>query len=97
MHPADVVNQVPTTNFFSEAGRRAEADDMHVTCRARRTYADMVPGESRQPVLTLAPTVRFLPVVAANTEPCIFCEHYSCNGTDCHGFTPAPTSLRSVA
>ncbi|MFE5828986.1 hypothetical protein ACFQ8W_01735 [Streptomyces sp. NPDC056508] len=87
-------------DFFSEALRRVARDDMHVTRQTRRTYADMAPGKSRQPVLVLAPNVRFLPTAAEDDEwsdePCIECERRSCPG-GCRSFAPTSTGLTVVA
>ncbi|MFC7794622.1 hypothetical protein [Streptomyces cinereoruber] len=81
-----------------EALRRAAGDDMHVTRPARRTYAAMAPGESRQPVLQLAPNVRFLPTAADDDEwagePCVVCERRSCI---CGQSVHAPAGLTAVA
>ena len=87
-------SSLPRPDFFSEALRRTGSD--RVVQPARRTLDDMEPGYARQPVLQLAPNVRFLPT-AANDEKCIFCEKWFCNG-NC-GFAPVPSgaALKQVA
>ncbi|MFB7359579.1 hypothetical protein [Streptomyces gardneri] len=71
---------------FSEALRRARTAAM--VRPVRRTLGEMDPGFTRQPILRLAPSVRFLPTTAV--EPCIFCERTSCDGM-CNPFAPVPT------
>ncbi|MFC8008691.1 hypothetical protein [Streptomyces cinereoruber] len=101
MHPTDIVNKVTHPNVFADALRRAEADDKRVTRQARRTFADMAPGESRQPVLTLAPNVHFLPTTTpvGQDDSCPLCGFWSCDGTNCSFGAPATSrgGLRSVA
>ncbi|MFD3641484.1 hypothetical protein [Streptomyces griseus] len=65
--------------------------------RARRTLAEMAPGQSRQPVLRMVdrPLV-FLPTTAARSgadDACVLCGRWLCGG-NC--YAPAP-SLRTVA
>ncbi|MFH8873132.1 hypothetical protein [Streptomyces griseus] len=65
--------------------------------RARRTLAEMAPGQSRQPVLRMVdrPFV-FLPTTAARSgadDACVLCGRWLCGG-NC--YAPAP-SLRTAA
>lgn len=90
----------PRPDFFSEALRRAAVAT--VVRPVRRTFAEMAPGQDRQPVLYLAPNVRFLPT-AAQDDSCPLCASWSCDGTNCQfGATapapaPAGTALKAVA
>ncbi|MFF9757427.1 hypothetical protein ACF1FC_32450 [Streptomyces sp. NPDC014344] len=53
--------------------------------RARRTLQEMVPGYTRQPVLTL-----HRPVMA--DDACPLCGRWNCTGSDCPpGVTPPPS------
>ena len=86
-------------NFFSEALRRARTADVAVTRPTRRTFAAMVPGSARQPVLQLAPNVHFLPTAVwgdPDADVCPLCERWTCIcGQSAH--TPASTVLKVAA
>ncbi|MFB7592347.1 hypothetical protein [Streptomyces sp. NPDC056169] len=90
----------PTPNVFADALCRMKRDDELVTRPARRTLATMEPGYVQQPVLRLAPNVRFLPT-AAQEDSCGLCGSWSCDGTDCRFGASVPAAarvgLRSVA
>lgn len=90
-------SSLPRPDFFSEALRRAGS--AAVSRPARRTFAEMLPGATRPPVLHLAPNVRFLPTaVWGDTEPdvCPLCERWSCIcGQSAHA--PACVSVKAVA
>lgn len=90
-------SSLPHPDVFSEALRRARTADVAVSRPARRTFAAMVPGAVRQPVLRLAPNVHFLPT-AAHNERCVFCDQWLCDG-NCGGFAPVPSgaALKAVA
>ncbi|MFB7398280.1 hypothetical protein [Streptomyces sp. NPDC056191] len=83
-------------DVFSEALHRARTADKAVTRPARRTFAAMVPGANRQPVLRLAPNVRFLPAVMQN-DSCVLCGSWACDGTDCQFGASAPAPTRVTA
>ncbi|MFH9698426.1 hypothetical protein [Streptomyces globisporus] len=73
--------------------RRARA----VGRRARRTYAEMAPGQTRQPVLQMTRPLTFTPSVSSKSadDACVLCGSWLCPG-NC--FAPAPTpSLTAVA
>ncbi|MFI2471512.1 hypothetical protein ACH475_34940 [Streptomyces globisporus] len=63
--------------------------------QARRTYAEMAPGQTRQPVLYMARPLTFVPTVtrAGADDACVLCGRWLCGG-NC--YAPAPT-LRAVA
>lgn len=90
-------SSLPRPDFFAEALRRAAA--AKVSRPARRTFAEMSPGQDRQPVLHLAPNVRFLPTaVWGDMEPdvCPMCLRWSCIcGQSTHA--PAGAALTAVA
>lgn len=70
----------PTPGALSEALRRARTADAAVTRPARRTFAAMAPGSVRQPVLQLAPNVRFLPSSVwgdPDADVCPLCERWT--------------------
>ncbi|MFI0929713.1 hypothetical protein ACH4TP_38180 [Streptomyces sp. NPDC021012] len=77
-------SSLPRPDFHSEALRRASIADMAVSRSARRTFAEMKPGFTRQPVLQLAPNVRFLPTAVWDdgdgdvSDVCPLCEHWTC-------------------
>ncbi|MFH8581591.1 hypothetical protein [Streptomyces zaomyceticus] len=83
----------PTPDVFSEALRRAGTD--RVVRPVRRTLAAMNPGYVRQPVLQLAPNVRFLPTTAQD-DSCPLCGAWSCDGTDCQFGASAPSPTRAA-
>ncbi|MEU5560827.1 hypothetical protein AB0H47_32700 [Streptomyces globisporus] len=65
--------------------------------RARRTYAEMAPGQTRQPVLQMTRPLTFRPSVSSKSadDACVLCGSWLCPG-NC--FAPAPTpSLTAVA
>ncbi|MFD8440185.1 hypothetical protein ACFV2I_34570 [Streptomyces microflavus] len=65
--------------------------------RARRTLAEMAPGQTRQPVLLMAPQLTFVPTAskAGADDACALCGRWLCGG-NC--VAPAPTpSMRAVA
>ncbi|MDX2921897.1 hypothetical protein [Streptomyces sp. NE06-03C] len=65
--------------------------------QARRTYAEMAPGQTRQPVLNMTRPLTFVPTVsrAGADDACVLCGRWLCGG-NC--YAPAPTpSLRAVA
>lgn len=77
----------------------ADGDDRAATAgrRARRTLAEMAPGQTRQPVLRMTRELTFVPTVskAGADDACGLCGRWLCDG-NC--FAPAPTpSLRAVA
>jgi hypothetical protein len=80
-------SSLPRPDFFSEALRRA--DSATVIRPARRTFAEMLPGATRQPVLHLAPHIRF----RANNERCLFCDSWTCDGVSCQSHAPAPAGV----
>ena len=82
-------------DFFSEALRRASTTA--VSRPARRTFAEMLPGATRQPVLQLAPNVHFLPTVAQD-DSCPLCGSWACDGTNCQfgASAPVPAGTRAA-
>ncbi|WP_204164346.1 hypothetical protein [Streptomyces sp. CS090A] len=77
----------------------ADGDDRAATAgrRARRTLAEMAPGQTRQPVLRMTRELTFVPTVstAGADDACVLCGWWTCR---CGGAAPAPTpSLRAVA
>ncbi|WP_199863317.1 hypothetical protein [Streptomyces sp. CB00316] len=77
----------------------ADGDDRAATAgrRARRTLAEMAPGQTRQPVLRMTRELTFVPTAskAGADDACVLCGRWLCGG-NC--FAPAPTpSLRAVA
>ncbi|MFI5726934.1 hypothetical protein [Streptomyces cyaneofuscatus] len=77
----------------------AEGDGLAVAAgrRARRTLAEMNPGQTRQPVLRMTRELTFVPTVpkAGADDACVLCGWWTCR---CGGAAPAPTpSLRAVA
>ncbi|MFI5635169.1 hypothetical protein ACIA8E_38670 [Streptomyces sp. NPDC051664] len=58
--------------------------------RARRTLAEMVPGDTRQPVLRLARPLTF----RAADDACPLCGYWTCR---CGGFAPAPVGAQAGA
>ncbi|MFB6743573.1 hypothetical protein ACFCXC_23820 [Streptomyces microflavus] len=65
--------------------------------RARRTLAEMAPGQTRQPVLFMAPQLTFVPTAAraGADDACVLCGSWLCGG-NC--YAPAPTPfMRAVA
>ncbi|MCQ1579325.1 hypothetical protein [Streptomyces parvus] len=76
-----------------DGDRRAHAAGRH----ARRTYAEMAPGQTRQPVLRMTRQLTFTPSVSSRIaeDACAWCGSWLCTG-NC--FAPAPTpSLTAVA
>lgn len=76
-----------------DGDRRARAAGRH----ARRTYAEMAPGQTRQPVLRMTRQLTFTPSGGSKSaeDACAWCGSWLCTGS-C--FAPAPTpSLRAVA
>ncbi|MFJ5657284.1 hypothetical protein ACIQD5_28555 [Streptomyces microflavus] len=76
----------------------ADGDDRAATAgrRARRTLAEMAPGQTRQPVLRMTRELTFVPTSskAGADDACAWCGRWLCGG-NC--FAPAPTpSLRVV-
>ncbi|MFD6803956.1 hypothetical protein [Streptomyces cyaneofuscatus] len=76
----------------------ADGDDRAATAgrRARRTLAEMAPGQTRQPVLRMTRELTFVPTVskAGADDACAWCGWWKCR---CGGAAPAPTlSLRAV-
>ncbi|MFJ9195700.1 hypothetical protein [Streptomyces globisporus] len=65
--------------------------------RARRTLAEMAPGQTRQPVLLMAPQLTFVPTAAraGADDACVLCGSWLCGG-NCFSPPPAP-SMRAVA
>ncbi|MFI1910679.1 hypothetical protein ACIOHB_31615 [Streptomyces microflavus] len=65
--------------------------------RARRTLAEMAPGQTRQPVLLMAPPMTFVPTAAraGADDACVLCGSWLCGGS-CFAPPPAP-SMRAVA
>ncbi|MGW5003266.1 hypothetical protein ACWEP8_37060 [Streptomyces hydrogenans] len=94
------VHQTRPNFFATEALRRAALADATVSRPARRTFAEMLPGATRQPVLHLAPNVRFLPT-AAQDDSCVLCGTWACDGTNCqfgaHAPAPAGVSVKAAA
>ncbi|WP_192815829.1 hypothetical protein OG582_39375 (plasmid) [Streptomyces anulatus] len=65
--------------------------------RTRRTFAEMAPGQARQPVLHMTRPLTFAPTAsrASADDACTWCGRWLCGG-NC--FAPAPVpSLRAVA
>ncbi|MFF6903425.1 hypothetical protein [Streptomyces hydrogenans] len=93
-------HSTPTTTSTefnaNEALRLTRLADTTVSRPARRTFAEMLPGATRQPVLQLAPNVHFLPTgtVTANNERCLFCDGWLCDGVSCQQFAPVPAGAR---
>ncbi|MFH8581726.1 hypothetical protein [Streptomyces zaomyceticus] len=77
-------SSLPGPSVFSEALHRARTADMAVTRPARRTFAAMAPGSVRQPVLRLAPNVRFLLTAVWDdgdedvSDACPLCLRWTC-------------------
>ncbi|MEU3978237.1 hypothetical protein [Streptomyces bacillaris] len=64
--------------------------------RTRRTFQEMAPGQTRQPVLHLTRPLTFAPTSpkAGADDACVLCGRWLCGG-NC--FAPAPTpSMRAV-
>ncbi|MFH9125356.1 WhiB family transcriptional regulator [Streptomyces globisporus] len=88
----DQLHQV-VRRLTDDGDRRARAAGRH----ARRTYAEMAPGQTRQPVLRMTRPLTFTPSVSSlgADDACVLCGRWLCGG-NC--FAPAPTpSLRAVA
>lgn len=80
-------------NLVSDGDRRADAAGRQV----RRTFAEMAPGQTRQPVLRMTRELTFVPTAskAGADDACVLCGWWTCR---CGGAAPAPTpSLRAVA
>ncbi|MFE8978584.1 hypothetical protein ACFYM7_34960 [Streptomyces cyaneofuscatus] len=88
------------TSYNQLVGRLvADGDRRAATAgrRARRTFAEMTPAQTRQPVLRMTRELTFVPTVstAGADDACVLCGSWLCGG-NC--FAPAPTpSLRAVA
>lgn len=89
------------TDQFHQLVGRLVADGDHRAAaagrRARRTRADMAPGQTPQPVLRMTRPLTFTPSVSSRSadDACVLCGSWLCPG-NC--FAPAPTpSLRAVA
>ncbi|MFE7547070.1 hypothetical protein [Streptomyces gardneri] len=101
-HVPPSAHSTPTTKSTeydaTEALRQARVADLAVVRPTRRTFAAMSPGSVRQPVLQLAPNVRFLPT-AAQDDSCPLCGSWSCDGTNCSfgASVPAPASVKVAA
>ncbi|MFD8474851.1 hypothetical protein ACFV2E_22790 [Streptomyces globisporus] len=88
----DQLHQV-VRRLTDDGDRRARAAGRH----ARRTYAEMAPGQTRQPVLQMTRQLTFTPSVSSKSadDACVLCGSWLCPG-NC--FAPAPTpSLTGVA
>ncbi|MGW6469475.1 hypothetical protein [Streptomyces rubiginosohelvolus] len=88
----DQLHQV-VRRLTDDGDSRARAAGRH----ARRTYAEMAPGQTRQPVLQMTRPLTFTPSVSSKSadDACVLCGSWLCTG-NC--FAPAPTpSLRAVA
>ncbi|MFD8118613.1 hypothetical protein [Streptomyces microflavus] len=80
-------------HLVADGDRRADAAGR----QARRTFAEMAPGATRQPVLRMTREVTFIPTVvqAAADDACGLCGWWRCR---CGGAAPAPApSMRAVA
>ncbi|MFI1786212.1 hypothetical protein [Streptomyces rubiginosohelvolus] len=88
----DHLHQV-VRRLTDDGDSRARAAGRH----ARRTYAEMAPGQTRQPVLQMTRQLTFTPSVSSKSadDACVLCGSWLCPG-NC--FAPAPTpSLTAVA
>ncbi|WP_331740578.1 hypothetical protein OG323_37815 (plasmid) [Streptomyces cyaneofuscatus] len=80
-------------HLVSDGDRRADAAGRQV----RRTFAEMAPGQTRQPVLRMTRELTFVPTAskAGADDACVLCGWWTCR---CGGAAPASTpSLRAVA
>ncbi|MGW7402054.1 hypothetical protein ACWGH7_36985 [Streptomyces cyaneofuscatus] len=88
------------TSYDQLVGRLvADGDRRAVTAgrRARRTLAEMAPGQTRQPVLRMTRQLTFAPTAAkaGADDACVLCGWWKCS---CGGVAPAPTqSVLAVA
>ncbi|MFI5905237.1 hypothetical protein [Streptomyces cyaneofuscatus] len=88
------------TSYNQLVGRLvADGDRRAATAgrRARRTLAEMAPGQTRQPLLRMTRQLTFAPTAAkaGADDACVLCGWWKCR---CGGAAPAPTqSVLAVA